>query len=129
MIRTRLMTALGSILFIALVSIFGPVAYGQIWTVLAFDPKGDAKDASLADAAQLSYKYAKEKDFLWFRIPLYGSVNEQAFGVNIVIDTDAGDEAKLSWWGANTAFKFNKLITAWVTRANGTYQGTIGVGD
>jgi pimeloyl-ACP methyl ester carboxylesterase len=35
----------------------------------------------------------------------------------------------MNWWGANKAFKFDKLITAWVTRSDNGFQGTIGVGD
>jgi pimeloyl-ACP methyl ester carboxylesterase len=104
-------------------------ALAQIWTVLSFDAKGDTRDSSLADAAQLSYRYDKEKDFLWFRVTLYGKPNEQAFGVNIVIDTGKDEASKVNWWGGNKAFKFDRIITAWVTRGNNGYQGTIGVAD
>src|SRR5215471_5857567 len=101
----------------------------QIWTVLAFDAKDDGRDPSLPDAAQLSYRYDKQEDMLWFRVSLYGKPNEEAFGVNIVLDTGGDDAAKMNWWGANKDFKFDKLVTAWVTRREGTYEGTIGVGD
>ena len=101
----------------------------QVWTVVGFDAKGDARDPSLADAATLSFRYDKEQDFLWFRVSLYGKPNEQAFGVNLVFDTGADEAAKMNWWGANKAFKFDKLVTAWVTRGANGYEGTIGVGD
>lgn len=101
----------------------------QVWTVLAGDAKGDAADPSLADAAQLSYRYDKEQDFLWFRVSLYGAPNDQVFGVNIVVDTGGDESAKMNWWGANKAFKFDRLLTVWVTRGSSGYQGTIGVGD
>jgi hypothetical protein len=32
-------------------------ASADIWTVLAVDQKGDGQNATLADAAQLSYRY------------------------------------------------------------------------
>jgi len=105
------------------------VSTPQIWTVLAFDAKGDGRDPSLPDAAQLSYRYDQQQDMLWFRLSLYGKANPEAFGVNIVVDSGGNDAAKMNWWGANKDFKFDKLVTAWVTRANGRYQGTIGVGD
>jgi pimeloyl-ACP methyl ester carboxylesterase len=105
----------------------GPAA--QVWTVLTFDGKGDGRDPLLADAAQLSYRFDKEQDFLWFRISLYGNPNAQAFGVNIVIDTGVDDSAKMNWWGGNKNFKFDKLLTAWVTRGDKGYEGTIGIGD
>ena len=101
----------------------------QIWTVLAADAKGDGRDPSLADAAQLSYRYDPTKDELWFRVTLYGTPNEKEFGVNIAFDTGADESAKMNWWGANKDFRFDKLITVWVTHADTGYQGTIGVGD
>ena len=118
-------------------SCFGPRMSAQqstttkdtVWSVLAFDLKGDARDPLLADAAQLSYRYDEPQDLLWFRVSLYGVPNEQAFGVNLVFDTGGDDAGKLNWWGANKTFKFDKLVTAWVTRTDNGYQGTIGVGD
>ena len=120
-------------------SCFGPRTYSQpaspagssaqIWTVLAGDLKGDARDESLPDAAQLAYQYDKQNDMLWFRLGLYGTPNEQAFGFNLVFDTGGDDTTKLSWWGANKTFKFDRLVTGWVTRSDGGYQGIIGVSD
>src|SRR5260370_17792850 len=90
----------------------------QVWTVIAVDPKGDGRDPSLPDAAQLSYRYDKRQDLLWFRVTLYGKANEESFGVNIVVDTGADEAAKMNWWGANKDFKFDKLVTVWVPRQN-----------
>jgi pimeloyl-ACP methyl ester carboxylesterase len=116
-------------LLFALIGLTTNRASAQIWTVLAGDPKGDAADATLADAAQLAYRYEKERDLLWFRVTVYGAPDEQTFGVNIVVDTGSDDAAKVNWWGANKAFRFDKLVTAWVTRGSDGYQGTIGVAD
>ena len=104
-------------------------ADSPIWWVLAGDIRGDVRDPSLADAAQLSYRYDKERDFLWFRVRLYAPLNESAFGVNIAFDTGGDDAAKMNWWGSNKDFKFDRLLTAWVTRGEKGYRGTIGVGD
>jgi len=101
----------------------------QVFTVIGLKPKGAARDSSLAQAAQMSYSYDKQQDLLTFRITLYAKRNEQAFGVNLVFDTGADDSAKMNWWGANNAFKFDKLVTAWVKRGNNGYEGTIGIGD
>lgn len=117
------------VLLLALILITPICATAQVWTVLAGDSKGDAHDPSLADGAQLSYRYDKQQDFLWFRVSLYGTPDEQVFGVNIVFDTGGAEAAKMNWWGANTAFRFDKLVTAWVTRGDNGYQGTIGIGD
>src|SRR5215471_6575696 len=101
----------------------------QIWTVLAFDTRDDGRDPALPDAALLAYRYDRQQDMLWFRVCLYNKPNPDAFGINIVVDTGADDAAKVNWWGGNKDFKFDKIVTAWVTRSGNGYQGTIGVGD
>jgi len=101
----------------------------QTWTVLAFDAKGDGRDPALPDAAQLSYAYDQQQDMLWFRVCLYGKPPEETFGINIVVDTGSNDAEKMNWWGGNKDFKFDRLVTAWVTQGENGYQGTIGVGD
>jgi len=101
----------------------------QVWTVLSFDGRADGRDSSLADAALLAYRYDKQQDLLWFRVTLYGAPNGEGFGVNLVLDTGADDAARMNWWGANKAFRFDKLVTAWVTPSDNGFHGTIGVGD
>jgi len=116
-------------LLLALIVMSPAIATAQVWTVLTFDGKGDGRDPSLADAAQLAYRYEKQQDFLWFRIALYGQPNKDALGVNIAIDTGGDDSTKMNWWGANKTFKFDRVITAMVTRGDKGYEGTIGVAD
>ena len=86
-------------LLLAFILFLPAIAAAQVYTVISFDSKGDGRDASLADAAQLSYRHDKEQDFLWFRIALYGKANEQTFGVNLVIDSGGDEASKLNWWG------------------------------
>jgi len=130
MSQKRQSDRISKILLVWLVIVSAPaIATAQIYTVLTFDAKGDGRDPSLADAAQLAYRYDKQQDLLWFRIALYGVPNENAFGVNIVIDTGADDATRMNWWGGNKTFKFDRLVTAWVTRGDNGYQGTVGVGD
>ena len=116
-------------LLLSLIVISPTITTAQVWTVLTFDGKGDGRDPSLADAAQLAYRYDKPEDVLWFRIALYGQPNKDAFGVNLVIDAGGDDASKMNWWGANKNFKFDRLVTANVTRGDKGYEGTIGVGD
>jgi pimeloyl-ACP methyl ester carboxylesterase len=99
------------------------------WTVLAFDPKGDGRNPSMPDAALFSYRYDRQQDLLWFRITLYDKPNPESFGVNIAVNTGEDEAGGMNWWGANKDFKFNKLITAWVTHGEKGYQGTIGIAD
>jgi pimeloyl-ACP methyl ester carboxylesterase len=119
-------------LFLAVIVISPTITTAQVWTVLTFDSKGDGRDPSLADAAQLAYRYDKQQDFLWFRIALYGQPKKDAFGVNLVIDSGGDDSTKMNWWGANKTFRFDRLVTAWVThrdKGDKGYEGTIGVAD
>ena len=116
-------------LLLSLFLILPAVVIAQSYTVISFDGKGDGRDPSLADAAQLAYRYEKQQDTLWFRIALYGKANEQAFGVSLVIDTGADEASKMNWWGGNKTFRFDKLVTAAVTRSDKGYLGKIGVTD
>ena len=70
-------------LLLALIVISPAIISAQVWTVLTFDSKRDGRDPSLADAAQLAYRYDKQQDFLWFRIALYGQPNKAAFGLDV----------------------------------------------
>src|SRR5262249_7342626 len=116
-------------IFFILTLIMPAAASAQVWTVLAGDPKGDTRDATASDAAQLAYRYDKQQDRLWFRISLYGTPNKDGFGVNLVFDTAGDDAAKMKWWGANTAFPFDRIVTPWGARGDKSHEGTIGGGE
>jgi pimeloyl-ACP methyl ester carboxylesterase len=106
-----------------------PASESTVWTVIGFDPRGDAQDPSLADAALLSYQYDKGRDLLWFRVGLYEAPTAEAFRVNIAVDTGASNRDKMNWWGANAEFAFDRLVTIWMTRGGGAYHGTSGITD
>ncbi|HXI23889.1 MAG TPA: alpha/beta hydrolase [Pyrinomonadaceae bacterium] len=127
--RRRLTRIALATLCVALIVALPAIANAQIYSAVTFDAKGDGRDPSLPDAAQLAYRYEKEQDTLWFRIALYGRPNKDAFGVNIAIDTGGDDSTKANWWGANKTFKFDRLVTANVTRAANGFAGTVGVAD
>jgi pimeloyl-ACP methyl ester carboxylesterase len=113
----------------ALLAAAAPTPGASVWTVAAIDPKGDGREPSLADAAQLSYRYDESDDMLWFRVSLFDRPNAGAFGVNIAVDTGANGSGKANWWGANKEFAFDRLVTAWVNRTGDGYSGTIGISD
>ena len=117
-----------ALLFLAVILLAQPNLMAQTWTVIAQDAKGDGKDPSLPDAAMLAYRYDKQADILWFRIAVYRGLKPNAFGVNLIFDTDTGAE-KLNWSGMNSGFRFDKILTARVTRDDKGYSGTIGIGD
>ena len=102
--------ALGCLLILLSPEFLSPVAVGQVWTVIAFEAKGDGRDPRLPDTAQMSYRYNKEADMLWFRISLYGMPDEST-AVTIAVDTGSDDSPHRVWWGTNKDFRFNKLLT------------------
>ena len=60
MSQKRQSDRISKILLVWLVIVSAPaIATAQIYTVLTFDAKGDGRDPSLADAAQLAYRYDK----------------------------------------------------------------------
>ena len=117
------------VLLCALILFAPALSVAQVYTVLTFDAKGDGRDPTLADAAQLAYRYDKTQDMLWFRIALYGRPGTQSFGVSIAFATGGDEISKTTWWGANKNFKFDRLLTANVTGGERGYEGTMGVAD
>jgi hypothetical protein len=95
------------------------------WAELGTDPVGDGKAASLPDIVSLAS--VRQGDTVWFRLTTAAPVGE-AFGVNLVFDTGSEPAKTRPWWGSNTGFKFERLVTAWVfaTTADG-FEGTIGI--
>jgi pimeloyl-ACP methyl ester carboxylesterase len=96
-----------------------------VWTVAAVDPKGDGREPSAIDVAQLSYRYDRTDDLLWFRVAVYGTVNLDAFNIAFALDSGSGDARRTQWSGAGTDFMFDRLATARIARTTGGYQATV----
>jgi tetratricopeptide (TPR) repeat protein len=103
---------------------------GIAWAQLATDAENDGRNPNWADAKTLSYYYDTSNDTLWLKFDLSRLPNSNAFGINLVVDTDQNQQNGASWWGSNRAFKYDKLVTVWVIKAEGnSYRGTVGIGD
>jgi hypothetical protein len=49
-------------------------------------------------------------------------------GVNLALDVDGDAANGTTWWGVNTGFRFDRLVSVWLFRArDGTYVGTAGI--
>jgi hypothetical protein len=96
------------------------------WRELAEDPGGDGKPR-LPDARALSVATDPGRSIVWLRIDLQDAIPAEWMGVNLVLDTDGDPENGTPWWGKNTSFKFDRLVTAWVFVAQDHYEGMIGV--
>src|SRR5262245_45285512 len=101
----------------------------DVWTVQAVDAKGDGRQPSSLDAAQLSSRYDRDADLVWFRVALFGAPAAESLRVTIAVDSGAGDTAHMNWWGANRDFSFDRLVTAWIVRGGSAYCGQVGVAD
>ncbi len=100
------------------------------WTVLSEDPSDDVRDATLADGKTFAYWLDASTETVWFRFELHKNLHPEAFGVNLVVDDDADQATGTGWWGTNTVFTMDRLVTVWVTlEDNGKYIGTVGVSD
>jgi hypothetical protein len=100
------------------------------WRELAQDAAGDGARPSLPDARTLSVCDDAKNGRVWFRVGLAEPPPVDGFGVNIVLDLDGRQDNGREWWGANKAFRFDRLVTAFVQLRDGdVYQGTFGVAD
>ena len=98
-----------------------------VWTAVAVDPKGDGRTPEGIDTAQLSYQFDNRHDRLWFRLSLFKRLTYGPFTVDLAIDTGLDDAHRTAWWGTNTTFTFDRLLTARVTYSNGTYHAVASI--
>ncbi|HYV19422.1 MAG TPA: hypothetical protein VFC25_10390 [Verrucomicrobiae bacterium] len=96
------------------------------WRQLATDPDGDGKPG-LPDARALFTAVDPQRQITWVRIDLRDDIPATWVGVNLILDTDGDPDDGSPWWGKNAAFKFDRLVTAWVFTASDHYEGMIGI--
>lgn len=99
------------------------------WTELAKDEQSDIQTPGLPDAKALSYHYDAKDEVLWLKIDLHEQHSKPWFGINVAIDSDQDQTTGLNWWGLNQEFRFDRLITVWISDVGKYYQGTVGVAD
>lgn len=100
------------------------------WLVLATDPAGDVNESATADGKELSYQSGERGRTVWLKFQTHNDFPTDGFGINLVIDDDADQETGQPWWGGDSDFTFDRLVTVWVTRhESGAYDGLVGVTD
>jgi hypothetical protein len=105
----------------------GPLA-ALPWKSLATDPKGDVLHPRLPDAKELFYAIDPAADLVWFKVSVHDPLPERWFGINVAFDTDGNADNGMPWWGTNK-IKFDRLATAYLFKADGYWQGYVGVAD
>lgn len=96
------------------------------WGTLAVDGTGDGQNGGpgYLDGTKLEYMYDNTSDSIWFKVTVTNILTAN-YGINIIMDVDGGG-ATANWFGTNSSFAYNRIITAWVT--SGT-SGTVGMTD
>lgn len=95
------------------------------WQPFLTDPAGDGKNPKLPDV--IAVDRAEDADRLWYRITVHDPL-PRSLGVNLVINRSGDTTQGAQWWGA-TPFRFDRLVTAWISRDGDRYFGTVGVTD
>lgn len=113
------------LLLLTIYTAFSIAAFAQ-WTTLASDGTGDGSKggSSYLDGTKLEYMYDDQADSIWFRVTVANVLNSN-YGINIIMNVN-GAGSTANWFGSNTTFKYNRIITAWIT--SGT-SGTVGITD
>lgn len=96
------------------------------WRELARDGEGDGR-TGLPDARALFVATDRARSLAWFRIDRQETPPATWIGVNLALDADGDPANGPAWWGKNTAFHFDRLVTAWVFRVGDRYEGTVGI--
>ncbi len=96
------------------------------WQPFLTDAAGDGKTPSLPD--MIAVDRAENGDRLWYRVTFRERL-PRSFGVNIVINRSGDPASGMRWWGSGSTFRFDRLVTAWISRDGDRYFGRVGVTD
>jgi hypothetical protein len=98
------------------------------WIDLGADPERDGKALMLPDATRLE-AIPSANDMLWVRVTLREPPHQRWMGVNLALDVDGDPANGFAWWGTNSGFKFDRLVTVWCFRVPDGCQGYVGIAD
>lgn len=96
------------------------------WQPYLTDAAGDGKNPKLPDV--IAVDRAEEGDRLWYRFTFHDPL-PRSFGINLVYDRDGDPSTGMRWWGSGSTFRFDRLVTAWISRDGDRYFGRVGVTD
>lgn len=100
------------------------------WVSGGEDPEGDGQRSGFQDGRALSYWLDVERDTLWVRLRVYGEIDPELPAVSLSFDLDDDQETGIPWYGSNTTFHFEKMVSVGpVTRGNDRFVGYNGITD
>jgi hypothetical protein len=100
-----------------------------LFATIARDDRGDTVSPRLPDARELQLAVDPSDDRVWFRFVLQDAPPEIGFGLNVALDIDGDPDNGGAWWAQNKRFHYDRLITAYLGRGAGYWQGVAGVAD
>jgi len=96
------------------------------WQPFLTDASGDGKSPKLPDV--IAIDRAEDGDRLWVRVTFRDPL-PRSFGVNLIINRSGDPATGMRWWGDGSTFRFDRLLTAWISRDGDRYFGRVGVTD
>jgi|GEM_PF-2122691 len=96
------------------------------WQPFLTDPAGDGKVATHPDV--IAVDRAESGDRLWYRVTFRDPL-PRSFGTNIVVNRSGDPTTGMAWWGTGSTFRFDRLVTAWISRDGDRYFGRVGITD
>jgi hypothetical protein len=96
------------------------------WKPFLTDPAGDGKVAKHPDVTAVDR--AESGGRLWYRVTFRDPL-PRSFGTNIVVNRSGDSATGMLWWGYGSTFRFDRLVTAWISRDGDRYFGRVGVTD
>jgi len=96
------------------------------WQRVLTDAGGDGSNPKSPDV--IAVDRADSGDRLWYRVSFREPL-PRSFGVNLIFDRDGDPSTGMPWWGNGSTFRFDRLVTAWITRDGDRYSGIAGVTD
>jgi hypothetical protein len=103
------------------------VAAPQVaWQPFLTDAAGDGKNPKMPDIVAVDR--ADEGDRAWFRVT-FAQPLPRSFGVNLVVNRSGDPATGMKWWGGGSNARFDRLVTAWISRDGDRYFGRVGLTD
>jgi len=96
------------------------------WQPFLTDAAGDGKNPKLPDVVGVDR--ADDGDLVWVRVTFHDPL-PRSFGVNIAVNRSGDPASGMKWWGKDSTFRFDRLVTAWISRDGDRYFGRIGITD
>lgn len=81
------------------------------WSLLADDASQDGQRSSSADGKSFLFHYDTQTDTLWFRLELHRPLEGDHPALSVAIDTDADQATGIGWYGANSEFRLEKMLS------------------